>query len=155
MQHIFGPSTIAAQQPPPALGLALDCIYNLSKPSTATRIGFVLLVPLTTAGGLLLAALLGGLFGKVIAAKPPEKKIQATPPENANEEDGEEEEGNAEEESAQGKADPKDTPPKAVVVFCNLMLTYVVLVYTLLPVIFGAAMIGLSCFRSPFMHTLL
>ena len=101
-------------------------------------------MPLITAGSLFIVAAIAGLLGKSLAIKPPEPSVNTESDVSDNDANNKDED-NDEDRSAQ---DDNDTPPKATIVRRNLTLTYIVMAYTLLPVIFGAAMIGLACFRS-------
>ena len=70
MDHVLTPAAVGAQQPPPSFGLAFDCIFNLHRASTTTKIGYLLLLPLTTAGGLAAFATLAGVLGQAVAVEP-------------------------------------------------------------------------------------
>jgi hypothetical protein len=95
--------------------------------TTLTRIGSILVIPLSTAGGILLFVAVAGLLGIGIASKPTSSSMEL-----AN----------------QRNEFLPDEPSRSVLVKRNLVLAYGVMVYTLLPVFVGAAILPLACFRS-------
>ena len=135
MKHVSGPAAVGAQQAPPALGFTFDCqssssathvaswypclmtaaatgIFGLHRPSAATRIGFLLMVPLVTTTANLVLAALAGLSGRAIASAP--KK------------DNGDEEETVPPESDGSRDDEQELPNKSVLVMQNVTLTYVV-----------------------------